>query len=83
MVIDTKEYRSLLATFVPTRARSSLFVSFSCLVGTVKGLDCLFDWVDIHNIDLDMDSPYGANDEDDGWSNPNSSLIDDDVLGAL
>jgi hypothetical protein len=58
---------------------------FSCLVcTTAKGLDCLFDWVDDSNIDLDMDSPYGFNDDDDdGWSSPNSSLIDDKLLVDL
>jgi hypothetical protein len=54
---------------------------------TEKGLDCLFDWVDDSHIDLDVDSPYkyGANTdgEDDGWSSPNSSLIDDDFLVDL
>jgi hypothetical protein len=54
---------------------------------TVNGLDCLFDWVDDSNIDLDMDSPYALNtdhdDDDGGWSSPNSSMIDDDILVAF
>ena len=72
-----------LSTFVSDSSLYILcFVLFCCLVGTtVKGLDCLFDWVDDSKIDLDLDSPYGVNmDDEDGWSSPNSSLIDDDVL---